>query len=256
MKKILLTNDDGFEGDGLLALAAALEDLGDVTVVAPAAEKSACSHSITLNSPLSFVKIKENFYKLQNGTPADCVYLALHTMFKSAKPDLIVSGINCGANLGEDTSYSGTLGGAMEGAIYGVPSVAISQVITPKEGGGYTYSYDVAKQVARAIAAKILERGFPLSGRKILNVNVPNVSLADFKGIKTAKLAYRIYGNAAHKNTNPRGQEYYWLGLHPLDFKSEPGTDWEAIRAGYASITPIKIDLTSTQDLSALQEWL
>ena len=133
MKQILITNDDGYESDGLLALIEAVKDLGQVTIVAPATEKSACGHSLTLTRPLRFVSVGDDFYKLDDGTPSDCVYLALHSIFEENKPDLVLSGINRGANMGEDITYSGTASGAMEAALHGIPSIALSQVMTKTE---------------------------------------------------------------------------------------------------------------------------
>lgn len=256
MKTILITNDDGFRADGLKALVKALKDIANVIVVAPWSEKSACSHSITLKSPMRFVKIDSNFYALEDGSPSDCIYLALHTMFKVAPPDLIISGINKGANLGEDTIYSGTVAGAMEGAIYGINSIAISQVMQ-KTDKGYDYSYKNATVFIKELVQKIFDKGFPLGDRKILNVNIPHIpDNKPLNGTKLTSLAYRLYGNDAHLHTNPRGDDYYWLGLHPLKFKDQENTDWNAIKNGFASITPLKINLTSTEDLTPLNEWI
>ena len=256
MKEILITNDDGFESMGLAALIEAVQDLGNVTVVVPANEKSACGHSLTLTKPLRFVEIDDNFYKLEDGTPTDCVYLALSALYDK-KPDLIISGINRGANMGEDITYSGTVAGAMEGAIYGVPSFAISQVCNSNcEKTELEVGYEQAKFVARDIAKKILQEGFPLSERRCLNINVPPTK--NFKGYKITKAGYRIYFNQAHLHRNPRGLEYWWLGLHPLEWKAseQRDCDFEAIDQGYVSITPIKADLTAYEDLQNLQGWL
>lgn len=257
MKKILITNDDGYEGDGLKALREALEDIAQLIVVAPASEKSACGHGITLKAPLRFIGLDDDFYKLDDGTPADCVYLALNTMFEDGnKPDLIISGINRGANLGEDVTYSGTAAAAMEGCIYGIPSIAISQVMTKTEDGSYDYNYENAKIVIKGIVEKIFNGEFPLEDRKFLNINIPNLPKGELKGIRATKKAYRFYGNDAHMHRNPRGEEYYWLGLHPLDFRDEIGTDYKAIQEGYASITPIKVDMTSHEDVEGVEKWI
>ena len=256
MKEILITNDDGFESAGLAALIEAVRDLGNVTVVVPANEKSACGHSLTLTKPLHFVQIDDNFYKLEDGTPTDCVYLALSALYDK-KPDLIISGINRGANMGEDITYSGTVAGAMEGAIYDVPSFAISQVCNSNcEETELEVGYEQAKLVAQDIAKKILQKGFPLGERKCLNINVPPTK--NFKGYKITKAGYRIYFNQAHLHRNPRGLEYWWLGLHPLEWKpsEQRDCDFEAIDQGYVSITPIKADLTAYEDLQNLQGWL
>ncbi len=258
MKKILITNDDGFESLGLKALREALQELGEVMVVVPASEKSACGHSLTLTRPLRFIELDDNFYKLEDGTPTDCIYLALSSLYPDgSRPDLIVSGINRGANMGEDITYSGTVAGAMEGAIYGIASFAISQVCNNNcEKTEMEIGYDQASFVAKDIAKKILYEGFPLAERKCLNINVPPTK--KFKGYKITKAGYRIYFNQAHLHRNPRGIEYWWLGLHPLEWRSseEKNCDFEAIRQGFVSITPIKADLTAYEDIERLRSWI
>lgn len=256
MKKILITNDDGYEADGLHALVEAVKDIAEVTVVAPALEKSACGHGITLTRPLRFVSVGDNFYKLDDGTPSDCVYLALNTMFEKDKPDLVISGINRGANMGEDITYSGTAAGAMEGVLNGIPSIAISQVMTKTEDGSYDYDLDLAKEVIRDLVLKIFGEKFPLPERKFLNINIPNIEKEQFKGLRVTKAGYRHYGNDAHMHRNPRGEEYYWLGLHPLDFKEDANSDYRAILDGYASVTPVMLDLTSYDDIEDLKKWI
>ncbi len=254
MKRILVTNDDGFESLGLRALADCLREFAHVTVVAPTTEKSACGHSLTLTRPLKFIEIDDDFFKLDDGTPTDCIYLAMNALFKDGtKPDLIVSGINYGANMGEDITYSGTASGAMEGVIHGVPSIAFSQVFGSKFI--FNYDFELAKHTAKTIVKKVLDGEFPLGDRKFLNVNIPPLSTKEFKGFKTTKAGYRHYGNSAHLNRNPRGEEYYWLGLHPLNWREEDGTDFNAIRDGYVSISPIHLDMTSHKDLEMLGSW-
>lgn len=260
MKKILITNDDGFDSEGLHALVDAVADLAEVIVVAPTLEKSACGHSLTLTRPLRFVELEKNFYKLDDGTPTDCIYLALNALFPNdEKPDLVLSGINKGSNLGEDITYSGTVAGAMEGVIQGVPSLAISQVY---KGGKHTlneYGYTLAKKVVRELVLKIFADSFPLGERKLLNINIPAIKEEDFKGYRITKAGYRIYGNDAHMHKNPRGEEHYWMGLHILDWKpSEDGqqSDLEAIDEGYVSITPIHLDMTSYADITRVEKWL
>jgi 5'-nucleotidase len=260
MKKILITNDDGFESDGLRALVEAVQDLAEVIVVAPTIEKSACGHSLTLTRPLRFVELEKNFYKLDDGTPTDCIYLALNALFgEDEKPDLILSGINKGSNLGEDITYSGTAAGAMEGVIQGVPSLAFSQVYQGGKHTLHTYGYALAKKVVRELVEKIFSGSFPLGERKLLNVNIPPMQIEDFKGYRITKAGYRIYGNDAHMHKNPRGEEYYWMGLHPLEWKKSEDTqlsDLEAIDAGFVSITPIKLDMTAYEDIETLKKWL
>ncbi|NPA81128.1 MAG: 5'/3'-nucleotidase SurE [Epsilonproteobacteria bacterium] len=259
MKEILITNDDGFESEGLKALKEALSPLGRVTIVAPTMNKSACGHSLTLSRPLRFVEIDDDFFKLDNGTPSDCIYLALHALYKEdKKPDLIVSGINKGANMGEDITYSGTAAGAMEGAIHHIPSFSISQVCKDRCQNIEELGFELAKEVAYEIAKKILEGNFPLGERKFLNVNVPPVKKDECKGYKITKAGYRVYGNDAHLHRNPRGEEYYWLGLHPLRWipKGDKMCDFEAVANGFVSITPIHLDMTSHSDIERLKEWI
>lgn len=259
MKQILITNDDGFESPGLRALAKALRDLGHLIIVAPTTEKSACGHSLTLTRPLRFIEIDDNFYKLDDGTPSDCIYLALHALYEEgAKPDLVISGINKGANMGEDITYSGTASGAMEAVLQGIPAIAISQVCKDKCQGMEEFEFDLAREVACDLAQRILNGRFPVGHRRFLNVNVPPLSPQECKGYKITKAGYRLYGNDAHLHRNPRGEEYYWLGLHPLRW--EPSIDhmcdFEAIRQGFVSITPIKLDLTAYEELEELRRWL
>ncbi|MDP3120464.1 MAG: 5'/3'-nucleotidase SurE [Sulfuricurvum sp.] len=255
MKKILITNDDGYESQGLLALIDALKDLAHITVVAPSTEKSACGHSLTLTRPLSFIGVTDDFYKLDDGTPSDCVYLALHSMFEDAKPDLVISGINKGSNMGEDITYSGTAAGAMEGVLQGVPSIAISQVMDFEQPMG---DFTLAKKAIRAVVEKIFAGTFPLKEREFININVPY----DVNELRFAVTyaGYRHYGNDAHLHRNPRGMEYYWLGLHPLDFKPRIGReglcDFEAIVEGMVSLTPVKLDMSAYKSIKQLQEWL
>ncbi|BCD60634.1 MULTISPECIES: 5'/3'-nucleotidase SurE [unclassified Nitratiruptor] len=258
MKRILITNDDGFESLGLRALIEALQDIAQLTIVVPANEKSACGHSLTLTKPLRFVEIEDNFYKLEDGTPTDCVYLALSALYpENEKPDIIVSGINRGANMGEDITYSGTVAGAMEGAIYDIPSIAISQVCNSNcEETEMEVGYEQAKHVARDLVQKIFQEGWPAGHRKCLNVNVP--STKEFKGYKITRAGYRVYFNQAHLHRNPRGIEYWWLGLHPLDWipGKKRDCDFEAVKNGYVSITPIKADLTAYEEIPKLKSWL
>lgn len=254
MKQILLTNDDGFESKGLLALKEALSPLGKVLVVAPAREKSACGHGLSITRPLSLVNVGEDFYKLDDGTPTDCVYLALNSLYSPRiRPDLIVSGINIGCNMGEDVTYSGTVAGAMEGAIHGIPSIAISQLVR-KEGDLKGCDFSLAKRCIHELAQKLLAHN-PLPKRRFLNVNIPIAQ--ESKGYKITELAVRIYGNDAMKARNPRGLEYYWLGTHPIEWeeRSERMSDFNAVMNGFVSITPLSVDMTSYADIANVQKW-
>lgn len=260
MKHILITNDDGYESVGLKALIKALSSIAKITVVAPATEKSACGHSLTLSSPLRLISVDDDFYKVDNGTPTDCVFISLNNLFKSSKkPDLVISGINIGSNMGEDITYSGTAAAAMEAVLQGVPSIAISQVCKDKchniKNG---WDFALARKTIAEVAKKILNNDFPLGKRKFLNINIPQTSIEECKGIKITKAGYREYGNDTHRHVNPRGEEYYWIGTHPLLWKksSDCSCDFEAVKENFVSITPIHLDMTSYNDINTLQEWL
>lgn len=259
MKHILVTNDDGFESKGLHELVDALKQIAKVTVVAPTVEKSACGHSLTLTHPLRFVELEDGFYKLDDGTPTDCIFLALNKLFdENHQPDLVISGINRGSNMGEDITYSGTAAGAMEAVLQGIPAIAISQVCKEQCLNIDEHSYDLAKESIVKIAKIILDGGFPLDKRKFLNVNIPPIHSRDCKGFKITRAGTRIYGNNAEVHFNPRGLEYYWIGLPRLDWEDTSGiiTDFEAISQNYISITPVHLDMTSHDDIELLQEWI
>lgn len=257
MKTILVTNDDGFESDGLAALVDALKPLGRVIVVAPTINKSACGHSLTLDKPLRFVEIKDDFFKLDDGSPSDCVYLSLHSLLKK-KPDLIVSGINKGANMGEDITYSGTAAAAMEASLQGVPSLAISQVCNSRCEDIHMHGYILAKETAYKLAKDILNEKITLSHRRFLNVNIPPIKPQECNGLKITRAGYRIYGNDLSTHRNPRGLEYHWIGLHPLQWESSEtkDCDFEAVSNKYVSITPIQMNLTAHEDINKLQSWI
>jgi len=259
MKKILITNDDGYDSQGLLALVEALKPLGKVTVVAPSTEKSACGHSLTLTRPLHFVEIKKDFYKLDDGTPSDCIFLALNKLFtKENKPDIVISGINIGSNMGEDITYSGTASAAMEAVLQGIPAIAISQVYAEHGKSIETFGYTLAQESIATLVKKIFEKNFPLPERKFLNINIPPLSSSDAKGFKITRAGNRLYAHNAQVHYNPRGKEYYWIGLPELGWMDTKGhtTDFEAVNDGYISITPIMLDMTAHEEIKALEEWL
>ncbi len=260
MKHILITNDDGFDAVGLKALVDALTPIAKISVVAPAINKSACGHSLTLDRPLRMVQVDDDFYKVDDGTPTDCVFISLNNLFKeTSKPDLVVSGINIGANMGEDITYSGTAAGAMEAVLQGVPAIAISQVCRDKchdiKNG---WDFALAKKTIQEIVQKILEGDFPLQERRFLNINIPPIKPQDCKGVKITKAGYREYGNDTHRHLNPRGEEYYWIGLHPLIWQEshDKSCDFEAIKANYISITPVQLNLTAHEDIEKLNNWI
>lgn len=255
-KRILITNDDGFESEGLHVLARAMSEIANVTIVAPTTEKSACGHSLTLTRPLRFVQIEDDFFKLDDGTPSDCVYLALNALFnEKSKPDLVVSGINIGANLGEDITYSGTASAAMEAVLQGIPAIAFSQVY---KNGTNGLDYSLAYEVAKEIAKKVLDGDFPLKERRFLNVNIPPIKKSEFKGYKVVKAGKRLYGNEANVYKNPRGQEYHWIGLPSYRWQSNSSKDCDlsAINDDFVSITPVHLDMTAYDEIKGLEKWI
>ncbi|RXK05102.1 5'/3'-nucleotidase SurE [Halarcobacter bivalviorum] len=260
MKQILITNDDGFDAIGLKALVEALSPIAKIVVVAPAKNKSACGHSLTLDRPLRMVHVDDDFYKIDDGTPTDCIFISLNNLFKEGyKPDLVISGINIGANMGEDVTYSGTAAGAMEAVLQGVPAIAISQVCKDRcQDIKNGWDFALAKDTIAKLAKKILNNQFPLGERRFLNINIPPIKKEECKGIKITKAGYREYGNDTHRHYNPRGEEYYWIGLHPLIWQESENKDcdFEAVKANYISITPIMLDLTSYDDIDKLNTWI
>ncbi len=257
---ILVTNDDGFEAKGLQNLVKALSQIATVTVVAPSNEKSACGHSLTLSRPLHFIEVKKGFYKLDDGTPSDCILLALKKFFSKKRPDLVISGINKGANMGEDVTYSGTVGGAMEGVLQGIDSIAISQVCNNQCQKVDQLEYELAINITLELVNKIKKDGFPLKDRKLLNINVPPLKPNEAKGIKITYAGKRVYSDDASVHLNPRGKEYFWIGLPKLEWietkKEGLISDFEAIKNGFVSITPIQLDLTSYSDIKTLKGWI
>ncbi len=260
MKHILLTNDDGFDAVGLEALIEALAPIAKISVVAPSKNKSACGHSLTLDRPLRLENVNDDYYRVDDGTPTDCVYISINNLFKEGfKPDLVVSGINIGANMGEDVTYSGTAAAAMEAVLQGIPAIAISQVCKDKcQDIKNGWDFALAKKTIATLVKKVLEGGFPLEERRFLNVNIPPIGLEECKGIKITKVGNREYGNDTHRHYNPRGEEFYWIGLHPLDWRESENKDcdFEAIKANFVSISPIMLDLTSYEDIANLNNWI
>jgi len=257
MKHILITNDDGYESKGLKALIEALQPLGDVTVVAPSTEKSACGHSLTLTRPLNFIELEKNFYKLDDGTPSDCIFLALNKLFKEHKPDIVISGINIGSNMGEDITYSGTASAAMEAVLQGIPAIAISQVYAEHGKSIDEYGYALAQKSIVTLVAKIFKEEFPLPPRKFLNVNIPPIPAHSCKGFKVTRAGNRLYAHNAEVHYNPRGKEYYWIGLPELGWMETKGhiTDFEAVNDGFVSVTPVQLDMTAHNEIDNLQQW-
>lgn len=243
---ILVSNDDGVLADGLKILVREMKKLGRVIVVAPDSQRSAASQSITLHRPLRVNKLETDVYSI-DGTPTDCIIIGINEVMK-CQPDLIVSGINHGANLGDDVHYSGTVSAAFEGGLLGVPSMAVSQDST-----NGTVDFHPAAAFARKVAAMILKKGLP-SG-VILNVNVPNVPRNKIKGYLFTKQGKRNYGGIIVEKVDPRGRKYYWIGGNQEDFEDIKGSDSDALRRGYISISPLIVDLTSDRTLSQISDW-
>jgi len=253
LKKILITNDDGYDAIGIKKLIEAVEGLGEIFVVAPEHHKSACGHSLTISKPLFLRSKDDDFYTVDDGTPTDCVYLALNHIFEDIKPDIVLSGINLGANMGDDITYSGTAGAVMEAVLQGISGIAFSQVVKTYHKEDNTVDWAQTKKYVRAITQKVLKND-PFKGeRKFLNVNIPN---DEIKGIKVTKLGYKEYTNEAFLHHDPRGREYFWIGLPALEFEYEEWSDLGAVSDGFVSITPIKMDMTDYAEIPAIKEWL
>jgi 5'-nucleotidase len=243
---ILVTNDDGIRSKGILILAKALHDIGDVFVVAPDSEKSAVAHSLTLHRPLRVEKIKKNFYAV-DGTPADCIHLGVNTILPK-RPQLIVSGINKGGNLGDDITYSGTVSAAFEGTLLGIPSFAISLVSRSH------FKFEVAAQFARRVARYVIKRGLPRN--TFLNINVPNLDAKEIKSYRITQQGRWIHnGEGVIEKMDPRGRKYYWIGGGQLIFDKRRNTDMEAISKCHISITPLNLDLTNYSSIRELKKW-
>jgi 5'-nucleotidase len=240
--RILVTNDDGYRSDGIRLLAEALRVCGDVTIVAPVDEASAIGHALTLRHPLRLERIDERTCAV-DGTPTDCVNVAIAQVF-GGLPDLVVSGINKGWNLGDDVTYSGTVAGALEGALLGVPSIAVSLRATR---GDYDFTY--AARAATAMAEAILRR--PLPSRSFLNINVPK---GRPKGYRVTVLAKRNHVTSVVERHDPKGRPYYWIEEGQNEWEPHDRSDYQAVRDGYISITPLQPDLTAYDALAMVEE--
>jgi 5'-nucleotidase len=244
--RILVANDDGYLSPGLAALAERMRGLGEVFVIAPEQNHSGASNSLTLNRPLTVNEAPSGF-RFVNGTPTDCVHIAL-TGLLDHRPDLVVSGINNGQNMGDDTIYSGTVAAAMEGYLFGVPSIAYSQV----EKGHH--HLDAAAQVAADLVARFARQ--PLTGPMLLNVNIPNLPLAELRGVQVTRLGKRHHSEPVVRATDPHGNPIYWIGAAGLAKDASAGTDFHAIENGFVSVTPLQIDLTHTGQIETVRQWL
>lgn len=245
MKTLLITNDDGIHSPGIKALQSALATIGRTVVVAPDRDNSAVSHSLTMNRPLKVHKLAEDMYSV-DGTPTDCVALGLKKILP-APPDILISGINGGANLGDDISYSGTVSAAIEGTMYSIPSMALSV------GGEPPYDFRAAEQIARCMALKILNNHLPLN--TLLNINVP--SGQTYGKIRVTCQGRRLWENAIQETLDPRGSKHYWIGGGTPVTDPRQDTDVHAFACGHVSITPIQLDLTNHAGIAYLREkWL
>jgi 5'-nucleotidase len=254
--EILISNDDGIKSPGIQALAQALSRFANVTVVAPEKEQSAMGHALTLHKPVRLYSYGRKGKMSQwavSGTPADCVFMGIRHFMKK-KPDLIVSGINRGANLGNDIFYSGTVAAAREGALLNIPAVAISLMIShdPLDQKDKTYYEDAAQYMAH-LAKLILKNGLPPGC--MLNVNYPNLPLKRIRGAKMARQGFRYYSNKAARRKDPRGKEYFWLGGQYVGFKAIDGSDCVLVDKGFISITPCRLDVTQYESMETLAQW-
>ena len=243
---ILVSNDDGYMAEGIETLAAALSEIADVTVVAPDRNRSGASNSLTLDNPLRVNQLSNGFYRVE-GTPTDCVHLAI-TGLLDDEPDMVVAGINEGANLGDDVLYSGTVAAAMEGRFLGLPAIAISLV------GQQATHYDTAAWVATKLVSQLQTSRLPAN--TILNVNLPDLPVGELTGFESTRLGYRHKAEPVVKEVDPRGRPLYWVGPAGEEQDAGPGTDFHAIRQGAVSITPIQIDLTHYKALDDVASWV
>ncbi|MBI3094644.1 MAG: 5'/3'-nucleotidase SurE [Rhodocyclales bacterium] len=244
--RILLSNDDGYFAPGLAQLATSLSDLGQITVVAPELNRSGASNSLTLDRPMH-LRRAANGYMYVSGTPSDCVHLAV-TGLLDHQPDMVVSGINLGANMGDDTIYSGTVAAATEGYLLGVPSIAISL------GSFAGKHFDTAGRVARELVQRF--SATPFAEPVLLNVNVPDLPYEELRGIQVTRLGRRHKAEPAVKSVSPRGETLYWIGAAGPAADAGEGTDFWAVEHGWVSVTPLQIDLTHAAQLASVRSWL
>lgn len=243
---ILLSNDDGYFAPGLAILAQALSAIARISVVAPERDRSGASNSLTLDRPL-MLREAQNGFRYVNGTPTDCVHLAVTGMLEQL-PDMVISGINHGANMGDDTVYSGTVAAATEGFLLGVPSIAVSLVTAGKD------HFATAASVVVQMVQRLQQH--PLATPVLLNVNVPDVPLTALRGMQTTRLGKRHKAEPVIQTVNPRGQTVYWVGAAGSAQDDGDGTDFNAVACGYASVTPLQIDLTHYAQMDDVAQWL
>jgi len=244
--RILVTNDDGIHAPGINALAEAMRALGEVAVVAPDRERSAVGHALTLHHPLRAREIGPNIYAV-DGTPTDCVNMGIHSLLPE-RPDIVVSGINRGANMGDDVTYSGTVSAAMEATLMGIPAFAVSLATLEEEG-----NYEAAANWAVKIASEIYQRRLPPD--TFLNVNVPDLPLEAILPPLVTSQGKRNYEGMIVDKIDPRGRKYYWIGNGTMQFLDIEGTDYHAVKRGHISITPLHLDLTNYASFNDLRTW-
>jgi 5'-nucleotidase len=242
---ILVSNDDGIHSEGLHALEAALKTVGEVYTVAPDREQSAVSHALTLHRPLRIEELAPRRFAV-NGTPTDCVNLAVKG-FLPVRPQLVVSGINKGANLGDDITYSGTVSAAIEGSLLGIPAIAVSVVSWEKP-----FHFAAAASFAAMLAAEVIAQGMPAD--TLLNINVPNLPQHEIKGYRLTRQGKRHYADTIDVRVDPRGKTYYWIGGDDLGFAPEEGTDCVAVHEGFISVTPLHVDMTNYRALQEMRD--
>ncbi|MCP4048572.1 MAG: 5'/3'-nucleotidase SurE [Gammaproteobacteria bacterium] len=247
--EILISNDDGIEATGIRVLANSMCGLGGVTIVAPDRNRSGASNSLTLDAPIRIKETEEGVYRV-SGTPTDCVHVAL-TGLLDEDPDIVVSGINSGANLGDDVIYSGTVAAAMEGRFLGFPAIALSLVIAEDS---QQHFYDTAAEAAIRLVKQL--QWDPLPADTILNVNVPDCPWSEISGFEVTRLGHRHRAEPAIKAMDPRGREMYWIGPAGAEQDAGPGTDFDAVRRKFISVTPIHVDLTRYQALDQVAGWV
>jgi 5'/3'-nucleotidase len=244
--KILVSNDDGYLAKGIIALATALSRIADVVVVAPDRNHSGASNSLTLHAPLRIHQVEKDRYFV-DGTPSDCVHLAL-SRYLDIEPDIVVSGINHGANLGDDVIYSGTVAAAMEGRFLGLPAIAVSLA------GRHASHFDAAAQVAVDLVSRL--QSTPLPADVILNVNVPDRPYEELQGFRATRLGFRHQSEPLIRDKDPRDRTIYWIGPAGAGQDAGPGTDFRAIDEGAVAVTPLKVDITRHEAIPELATWL
>ncbi len=244
--RILISNDDGYQAPGIISLANALSSLAETVVVAPDRNRSAASNSLTIEYPIRATMTDSGFYRV-DGTPTDCVHLAITGLLHD-EPDMVISGINAGANMGDDVLYSGTVAAAFEGRHLGYPSIAVSLASHDLK------HFDTAAKVVTELVLTLEPNSIPMDS--ILNINVPDVPIHEIKGLQATRLGQRHKAEPVIKMTDPRGKPIYWVGPPGPEQDAGPGTDFHAVRNGYVSITPLQVDLTRYDSIALLEDWI